>query len=292
MDTETSLSKYLVNYLNELRTKNRIPPVNYANTGYSKFKAKYMLKDKFYGHYDRKGLIPPYYYNMLNQYHYMEENLCYISSEGGIGFFSRDEAVNRAKHCIYDMIYEDGDSGWGHRDSLLDPCHNYADIYVSYNANAIYLVVTMITAKIEWTQRPILRNGLITLRGNILGNVEPKSILIFHYEPNPDLVNKSYYTLGNPVAGVVPYPYKYPKLKTIRPLEWVFNKGISSIPRIHYSKSMANNISFSISFPFLFTRRGMYSILFTSILREPINWKPYTNKRKGECNLAIYTILI
>ena len=266
-----NLSTYLVNYLSELRVKNGSTPVRYANTGYATFRANYMLRNKLFSHYDINGIPPQYYFTRLGHYFYMEEALGKSSTTS---FFTTSDVIEESKKLIYDMIYNDENAGWGHRDTLLDPCFNYADISVAYNSHEIYLVVAMLNARIDWVLKPMFKNGVVRFQGKILGDMIPTSVFIYRDVADPKRVNSLSYSLGEIIAGVVPKPYYYKGVKTIRPLEWYLSESF-----------------ISVSFPFQITEKGIYTIVVHAKDKRGIVWRPYTNRRVGECEIMMYSIL-
>jgi hypothetical protein len=73
------------------------------------------------------------------------------------------------------------------------------------------------------------------------------------------------YNLGTIVAGVVPEPYQYPNIDTIRPLTWDVNSG-------------TNKSHFSFSFQYQTNEEGLYTIMVFS-KRPTTTLHPYDPAR-------------
>jgi hypothetical protein len=165
-----SLPKALVDYLNSLRKENGIPSVNYANSGTSNLRARYMLDHNLFSHYDLEGVHPGYYFTKTSNYYGGEESI-------GMTFYGRPvlrdgvQVMREAKRILYRMLYEDEESNWGHRDSLLDPCFNYSDISVAWDSRRIFVVVTMISAWVDWVIDPQVTGQRLQDEGQGQGDV-------------------------------------------------------------------------------------------------------------------------
>jgi hypothetical protein len=71
--------------------------------------------------------------------------------------------------AIYNLVFDDALSLWGHRDSLLDPCNNYVTMATSYlwsgAYGARYYVVYMVAKWVEWVSPPCYEGGRFTAEG-------------------------------------------------------------------------------------------------------------------------------
>lgn len=224
-----SVSSSVVGAINEARASLGLPPVT-ASTEYAAadFRAKDMLSKGYFNHYDLSGLPPTYYYTIYGGAYAVEENLGYVYYPG----LTAQLVVNDSVELIHDMIYDDAASSWGHRDSLLDPTNNRAEVGLAWNGSRLFLVVHMIKEWVDWAQPPQVSAGVFSCSGNITMNGSGlKSVLIYYTDPaqhdsfsyDPSLkvlVGERGYSLGSLVGGVAPLPMFYPGLETIRPSRW------------------------------------------------------------------------
>lgn len=204
--------------LNRARVAEGIPPVGLANLTAAQFRALYMARRDYLSHYDVEGRHPVYYYTALDGGLYaVEENgfMCSgCSIDGDLG-----------KRMVELMVFEDDGSLWGHRDSLLDPCNNYAAIAVARNGSRIYAVVYMVARWVEWISPPSYSNGVFYAKG--IAKLPPSGklddgrlyykIFIYRAELAPGNYLRSSYSVGDLYAGVLPPGTRafYPDIKTI-----------------------------------------------------------------------------
>jgi hypothetical protein len=267
-----SITRNLLDYLNKLRKENGVPPVNYANTGTANLRVNYMLKENLFSHYDKEGKLPIYYFTSTGNYYSAEESIGF-SSSNSIYFKDGVIALKQGKQLIYNMIYKDEDSNWGHRDSLLDPCFNYADISIAWNNRTLFLDIIMVSAWIKWINPPNFKNNIFSMKGEIMTMI-PQNILVFRDDPNPSYTSRRSYDLGQLIAGVLPKNYLFQNISTISATKWVMNKLID------------------VSFPFK-PSKGLYTIVVTSKDPRGIVWKPKVQiSRLGICSILTYSIKI
>jgi hypothetical protein len=160
-----------VEYLNRIRSEEGIPPVRLVNLSVARFRAEYLARTNLFSHYDAEGRHPIYWYTRLDGGLYkVEENLMMMRWYviGGSQLPSGIAKVNYTD-AIYNLVFKDAVSMWGHRDSLLDPCHNYVTMATSYFWNgtygARYYVVYMIAKLVEWVSPPATKAEGSSRRG-------------------------------------------------------------------------------------------------------------------------------
>ncbi|MGB9705961.1 MAG: CAP domain-containing protein, partial [Pyrobaculum sp.] len=119
-----------VEALNRERASMGIPPATPLYTlKVPGFRAGYMAEKNYLSHYDREGRHPVYYYTRLDGGLYAVEENVYAC------YGCRSLNAEEGERMIRSMIYDDADSQWGHRDSLLDPCNNYVAVAVARNGS-------------------------------------------------------------------------------------------------------------------------------------------------------------
>jgi len=204
--------------LNRYRVENGVPPVEFIQLKTPLFRVKYLYNHSRLSHYDVEGRHPNYYYTLLDGGAYAaEENLGKTWCIGG-GICIRNATSEAAKH-IYRMVYDDAESDWGHRDSLLDPCNNKVSIAVAWDSYNFYIAVYMVGVWTEWIEPPRYYNGVFSFKGYVY--LPPRGVLydIFIYRdvPTPDNYYRHSASIGELYAGVLPpdYPGKYRDIITI-----------------------------------------------------------------------------
>jgi hypothetical protein len=109
---------------------------------------------------------------------------------------------------------------------------------VAWGDRLLFLVVHMVKSWVEWLEGPSVSGGVFTASGRLLVEGSSlRSVLVYYDDPrahrgsrlNEELgvrecLERSY-SIGELAAGVVPEPYYYEGVETIRPLEWVVEGG-------------------------------------------------------------------
>lgn len=240
--TVDNVKRAALNELNAIRRRYDLPSLQLLDLGIAQFRADDMVYNNYFGHCDLRGMIPNYWYTRLGGQHYVEENvglttLCrgYVSATNPADISVQD-ALNYSIDHVNNMVYNDAASNWGHRDSLLDPTNNYVDIGVTWKKGMLILTIHMLKVWVNWTVPPTYNENTGTFKACgylTLNNSQIESVVIYRYEPKPEVgtVGNSCvvvkdtcrsYSLGTPVAGVVPPNSNmfYLGIKTIKATRW------------------------------------------------------------------------
>lgn len=245
------LVDYALDLLNTFRREYGLPPVELMNLTIAQYRAEDMLSNKYFGHCDLNGLTANYWFTTLGGRYGMEENV-------GITLYYRSLRGAVQDH-VYNMVFNDSASQWGHRDSLLDPTNNYVDIGIAWDGDLFYIVIHMLKVWVEWNYTPVYNPilGYFDASGTILlNNSKVTSVIIYrtdlsttqYYEPG--FGDKVIFTcdralIGEPVAGVVPSSmYYYTDIETIVANTWYDSNG-----------------RFHISFTWRPSQPGIYTIV-------------------------------
>ncbi|MDD1776079.1 MAG: hypothetical protein LUP94_01840 [Candidatus Methanomethylicus sp.] len=270
--------------INSARVASGMPPVAMADVSVATaYRSQDMMENSYFNHYDLNGYLAPYYYTSFGGIYAMEENIGYLYSAN----LNPEDVPSRARNLVHDMIYDDASSNWGHRDSLLDPTNNFVDISAAWNGNQLFLTVQMIKQWVNWTSPPRIENGIFFCSGRLLlANSSLKDILVYFSDPSDHnsftydsrlhvSEGESSYSLGDLAAGVIPLPYYYQGIETIRPITW----------------SISGN-SFSVSFRTVApSGSGIYtiSIMAKNTLNQTHPYDP--SRYSDELPIAEYSVL-
>ncbi|MEM4964845.1 MAG: hypothetical protein QXT13_11940 [Pyrobaculum sp.] len=211
--------------LNKHRSSMGIPPVEFISLKTPLYRAVYMYNYTLFSHYSREGIHPNYYYTLLDGGMYsVDENLGMTRCSPASSRCIRDPVAEARSH-IYAMIYEDADSDWGHRDSLLDPCNNKVSIAAAWDGSVFYIAVYMVSDWADWVVPPTYNAGRFELKGYVklppleeLRGFGPHyQICIYRDVPDATYVHRRSYSIGNLYACVLPREYRgeYIGVKTI-----------------------------------------------------------------------------
>jgi len=262
----------VLEYLNSERSKRGLLPVKLM-VGIAQFRADDMINQGYFGHYDPKGYPPFYYYTIKGGIYAMEENCGEYAIIGGS--ISPTKVPNYAVKSVKDMIYNDALSDWGHRDSLLDPSNNFVDIGVAWNSKRMVLVIHMIKKHVEWIKRPNVRDMVFSASGKFVSNdLKFYEVLVFyHPPPREEFTNKRSYSIGEPIAGIIPGNAYFKGIETWRPLKW-----------------SVTGEKFDISFKIKPTKgSGFYTVVIFATYKGQLN-HPFDPSRGNYWSVLEYTV--
>lgn len=269
--------------LNKIRISQGLPPVQLINLTTAQFRVGYIAARGVLSHYDVEGRHPVYYYTRLDGGIYGAEENIYQCS----GACIVDRELGR--RIVEVSVFEDADSNWGHRDSLLDPCNNYAAVAVVRNGSNIFAAVYMLAVWIQWITPPRYADGVFYAEG--IAKLPPSGELsdgrrfyeIFIYRAVPTLANyhRDSYSIGDSYAGVLPPNAKeyYPKIKTI-------------YADVYDVQNAGDGWSFKIKFKFTPPDDALYTVVMSS---HPtgVDWIPMSpggSYRLKSCEIMTYVI--
>ncbi len=285
-ETENDASKLkAVEYLNRIRSEEGIPPVQLINLSVVKFRSEYLARINLFSHYDVEGRHPGYWYTRLDGGLYgVEENLMMIHIIVGRRPTMHIAKVNYT-YAIRNLVFNDVLSMWGHRDSLLDPCHNYVAMATSYFWNitygARYYVVYMVAKWVEWVSPPRYEGGRFAAEGYAAPEMKPEVFAVYYasYENNP--ASRHNYDVGDL------YLCKY--LDPPLPCQGVqAPTGVFTV-----EKTRDGRWYIKIDTSVALDRPGLYTFMIIAEDLRGIKWKPMSpwgDARVGKCRIMEYTV--
>ncbi|MEM3151881.1 MAG: CAP domain-containing protein [Candidatus Nitrosocaldus sp.] len=194
--TYGELVQYALSLINEDRAKYNLSPVTLGNNMAAQIHAEDMLRHRYLSHWDSDGFKPYMRYVQYNGDGEVSENAAMM------GYYNPDGSTDCYKPFIYcdkidpkdaiarlhhDMVYNDADSNWGHRDNILDKWHNKVNIGIAYDDYFLAFVQHFENDYIEWDARYIF-NDYLVMSGRIY--IEPNTkvkpvALAVYYDPIP-----------------------------------------------------------------------------------------------------------
>ncbi|CCC82728.1 CAP domain-containing protein [Thermoproteus tenax] len=270
--TLTPLQKFALDYLNEVREREGVPPVQWMPLKTPQFRAEYMLKTGIYSHYDAEGREPTYYYTLLDGGKYaVGENIAAMGCGGSIYLLQRYgchiNVTGFISWAINAMVYNDSGSHWGHRISLLNPCNNYVSIGLAYNSSKVFLTIYMVSKWVRWIKPPTYNGSRFTAEGYVNDTFgSTYYVVVFYYAPNSSYVKLHHYDWGTPIATFTIYP------EGKNGAFWLIDVDV----------------------PFKAQRPGLYTFVILGYYEKNIIWEPRPGERESsereECPLDTYTI--
>ena len=285
----TELILYTLNQINSEREKYGLKPLSlFINNTVAQQHAKEMASYGYLSHWNLKGYKP-----------YMRwgfEGFTWFGISESIGatfiedgkIWTQYELLESIKDHIYNMIYNDEESNWGHRDDLLDPCHNYVAIGVAFSEKTFALVIDSIDNHILWSEKPevldskLYMSGIIPYRFINKSDRVPINIYVF-YDKIPEEVSVfelnnvfpsswSYGETNKPIAGILPKSnIYYEDIKTIYAEKYI-------------TRNTEKGLFFEITVDLkhILNREGVYTFI---ILQEDLEQK-HPFRKTNYCTLT------
>jgi uncharacterized protein YkwD len=285
-EVENEASKLqAVEYLNRIRGEEGIPPVQLIDLSVARYRAEYLARTNLFSHYDAEGRHPGYWYTQLDGgLYWVEENLMMVH---GIGVGQLPSGIVKVNYtdAIYNLVFDDALSMWGHRDSLLDPCNNYVAMATSYfwsgTYGARYYVVYMVAKWVEWISPPRYEGERFTAEGYAAPEMKPEVFAVYYarYESNP--ASRHSYDVGDL------YLCKYldPPLPC---------KGVQAPTGVFtVEKTQDGRWRIKIDASVALDRPGLYTFMIIAEDLRGIKWKPMSpwgDARVGKCRIMEYTV--
>jgi uncharacterized protein YkwD len=285
MDNEVSKLQ-AVEYFDHIRNKEGIPPVQLINLNVAKYRAEYLASTNLFSHYDAEGRHPGYWYTQLDDGLYgIEENLM-IKYVVGTGALPRSITNVNYTDAVYNLVFDDASSNWGHRDSLLDPCNNYVAMATSYFKNstygARYYVIYMVAKWVDWVSPPRYEGGRFTAEGYATPEMKPKYFAVYYakYESNP--ASRHSYDIGDLyLCKVLDNPFSH--CENAQEPAGVFTVEKMRDGRWHIK----------IDMPVALKKPGLYTFEIIAEDLRGIKWSPkapWGDARVGKCVIMEYTV--
>ncbi|MGB8780326.1 MAG: AN1-type zinc finger domain-containing protein [Candidatus Bathyarchaeia archaeon] len=211
-----------------------------------------MLKNNYFSHYDTQGYKPYMRYTLSGGNGSVDENIAWLSTSGS---FDVKEGIESLE---WQMMEEDSQWNWGHRDNIIDAFHNKVNIGIAYDSNNLYLVEDFEDDYIVWSNLSCSDNEMI-MAGTIMQSGLSISNVAIYYDrignlTTQQLTNAPYsgsYDSGTFVAMAVPSGWKSPEGITITARTW--------------SQTGQNfQIDFDLSPAFAQFDKGVYTLYLTT----------------------------
>jgi uncharacterized protein YkwD len=218
------LVNYALSLINSDRRSYGLQNVSLSEVGSAQQHSDNMLKNHFFSHWDVYGYKPYMRYTLAGGQGSVAENVAWYPSNIPI------DAKEAIKELERQMMYEDAEWDWGHKNNILDPFHNKVSIGIAYDNYNLYFVQDFENDYIEWSTSNIAQNGEVIMSGSFKGvELSVEWVNIF-YDPLPSnltsvqLERTPYngsYTMGTFLGMVVPSGYESPEGITITAQTWI-----------------------------------------------------------------------
>lgn len=285
----TEFILYALNQINSEREKHGLKPLSlFINNTVAQQHAEEMASYEYLSHWNLKGYKPYMRWGFEGfTWFGISESLGATFIEDGI-VWTQGKLLETIRDNIYSMVYNDAESNWGHRDDLLDPCHNYVAIGIAFSEKMFGLVINSIDNYILWYEKPrildskLYMSGIIPYRFINKSDIVPINIYVYYDEiPKETSVYELNYVFpsawgygeaNKPIAGILPKSnIHYENIKTVYAEKYITRNT---------EKGLFFKITVNLK-PIL-NKEGIYTII---VLQEDLEQKhPY--RKINYCTLT------
>jgi len=244
------LVNYALSQVNKDRLEHGRSNVSLSSIDSGQRHADNMLRHQFFSHWDTNGYKPYMRYTLVGGQGSVAENVAWQYSSVP---FDLKEAIRSLE---WEMMYNDSEWDWGHRDNILNSFHNKVSIGIAYDNYNLYFVQDFENDYISWSTMSIAQNGEVLMSGSFRSReLSLDSINIF-YDPLPsnltsDQLEKAPYNGGYGAGTFVGMTL---------PSGWESVEGITITAQTWVQTSSTFQIRFNLSSAFKAHGKGVYTL--------------------------------
>ncbi len=201
--TLQGLRLHALDLINEDRRKQGVAPVQLADDASAQQHAEDMLRNFYLAHWDTGGMKPYMRYTIAGGTGAVAENVAYSGTQdpNDIDRYRRLDPKETIAKLEYLMVYDDADSNWGHRDTILNSQHQYVSIGVAYTDTRLAMVQHFENRYVTFTSAPTIQSGVLSLAGSVDAAAGDIKSVDLYYAPPPQ-------TLTHDELLAKPHSYK------------------------------------------------------------------------------------
>ena len=185
------LRQYALNLINRDRIDHGTSPVTLGTNASAQLHAEDALSHGYVGHWTIDGLKPYMLYRLQGGVGVVAENAAGTVSAEHMAH-CRDPLV----YCVpslprdvirelqWAMMYDDAESDWGHRDTIIDPSYDRVNIGIAHNELGTTFFQHFEFVAVEYVDQPSIQNGDLVFSVRPLGDQSIAEILVY-YDPLP-----------------------------------------------------------------------------------------------------------
>jgi uncharacterized protein YkwD len=216
---ELELFQYALSLINNDRQTAGLPPVTLSYNAAAEKHAQDMFNNFYGGHWGTDGLKPYMRYTDAGGLNEEAENSAYSGWTNPADNPANYQSINvRDELAVLEhiMVYDDAQSNWGHRDTILNKAYTTVILGIVYDGKRLALAQQFEVKYVDYYSAPAINNGNLVLLGKLTAtNIDMNNISISYDPPPPALTNAQLttdpkytdgYGLGEQHYFVIPPP--------------------------------------------------------------------------------------
>ncbi|MCH7625155.1 MAG: hypothetical protein IIC83_04460 [Chloroflexi bacterium] len=191
------LRRLALDLINQDRADHGVPPVALGSNIAAQLHAEDMLEQDYFGHWWSDGRKPYMVYTETGGKSYAKENVSYggwtdkrwgeKNCDSYLVVCEVPEPGEEVERAEWDMVYDDADSDWGHRDNILGTTHRFVNIGIAWNGRRTVFVQHFEGGDVAANSPPqIGADGTLSLELTKLAEgVDIANVISVYYDPPP-----------------------------------------------------------------------------------------------------------
>ena len=165
------LRAYALELINVDRSKHGVPPVSLGNNKSAQIHAEDSLQHGYLGHWTIDGSKPYMLYQAQDGVGVVAENAATPFTAESIArckeplvFCTPPSPTEAIAELQWAMMYDDAESDWGHRDTIINPNYDTVNIGIAHNTSGIAFYQHFEYVGVEYTDPPAIEDGILSFR--------------------------------------------------------------------------------------------------------------------------------
>jgi len=153
--------------VNAERERVGVPPLELVDYGFAELRARDMAELGYFGHCRPDGTLFLELYTGFGGVYYVEDN---------VGVYWGGSVEEAVVGLVEAMLFEDEESGWAHRRSLLDPYANKLEVGYAVSDGVVFVAFEVYKVWVDWSVEPHYDGVVFEARGRLLLDAEPLGV--------------------------------------------------------------------------------------------------------------------
>ena len=187
--TLEELRAFALELINADRRAHGVPPVRLGTNPAAQMHAEDSVRSGYLlGHWTSGGLKPYMLYTQTGGVGVMAENAAGAMQDSEncdrpTVICGEIDVVGVIESAQWSMMYDDADSDWGHRDTIIDPLYDTVNIGIAFTDNHVAFYQHFEYTKLVHAAIPSLEGGMLELWLQPLADFQIGHIVIYHDPP-------------------------------------------------------------------------------------------------------------
>lgn len=185
-----ALREYALELINEDRRRHGVGPVRLGSNRAAQLHAEDALRSGYYvGHWTTDGLKPYMLYTLTGGVGIVAENASgrWYDASGDCDLpdvvCPVQDPYEAVESLQWAMMYDDAESDWGHRDTIINPDYDIVNIGIDYSETGVAYYQHFERVVFRYREKPTFTQGILRLWLQPNSDIEVGPIAVFYDDP-------------------------------------------------------------------------------------------------------------